>query len=103
GRPRMGFRADDRNTRMRRRDFLRQGGVFAGSTLLLAACVPAPSSSSSPPGAPIAVAPTRTAAKGVTFQGVAMPTYMPSTTGPTPDLPSTDPNVDPGFNSYPKN
>src|SRR5215475_10223211 len=120
------------DTYLTRRALLRRGGTVAGATLLLAACGPAASGTSSPTPAPQtappptsppaamaapvgAVAPTgvpasvaqptpavTSSAAAARFQGVVLPTYMPSSTGPTPDLPSTDPNIDPGFNSFPK-
>ena len=114
-----------------RRQFLRRGGVVAGSALLLAACGPAlspgnpppaatsapiaaptaasaPTSVSAPTSAPAATTPptpmaSAPSASTVRFQSVVLPTYLPSAAGPAPDLPSTDPNVDPGFNNYPRN
>src|SRR5690348_16129181 len=100
-----------------RRRFLRRTIGFGGATLLLAACGPTTPQASAPaPTPPRAAAPTPVAisqptasaagapsAAAVKFQGVVLPTYIPSANGPTPDLPSTDPNVDPGFNNFPKN
>src|ERR1051326_2173767 len=68
------------------------GGAFAVS--LASACAPtAPSASPTRPAA----AQTPTGARGV------LPTYVPSTSGPKPDVPASGPGYDDGFNKFPTN
>jgi hypothetical protein len=113
-----------------RRALLHRGGR-AGVTLLLSACSapsPAPTPTEPQPTAPkesgtiapatlaaapaaaTTVAPAPTAAakpgaaavSGTTFAGAQLPTYIPSTLGARPDLPSTGQNVSDGFLTYPR-
>ena len=108
--------------RLDRRTFLR---LTAGSTLflpvVLSACTSAatttppaaPPTSAPPPAAAAApasaaAAPTSAAASasapapaGASASG--LPTFVASTGGPKPDLPSTGPGIDDGFTNYPAN
>jgi putative aldouronate transport system substrate-binding protein len=109
-----------------RRALLRRGG-FAGMALLLSACsAPAPSPPAATTGAPAPTSPPKPAATGVAatsapaaavsttaapagaatsgtmFGGVLLPTYVPSTLGAKPDLPSSGPGISDGFLSFPK-
>jgi putative aldouronate transport system substrate-binding protein len=82
-----------------------QRGALAGMAVALSACsAPAPqaprAASGTPPGAPAVAS---GAATGTTFGGVQLPTYVSSTQGPKPDVPSTGPNISGGFLSYPAN
>jgi putative aldouronate transport system substrate-binding protein len=117
---------------MSRRALLRRGGLAGAALLLSACTAPSPAQPPAPTAAPpqptapkpsgttapaisataapaaaTAVAPTAAAkpaaaASGTTFAGALLPTYVPSTLGARPDLPSTAPNVSDGFLSYPK-
>ena len=119
--------ADDRGDVQTRRRFLRQlaGGALAVSALplLSAACAPAapPSTSAAPtsaptsaaasaPTAPIAAsapaaAPTPAGApiSAAAARAAGLPTYLPSTSKPKPDLPSNGPLYEDGYLSYPLN
>jgi putative aldouronate transport system substrate-binding protein len=51
-----------------------------------------------------AASPTQAAASsGKTFGGVLLPTYLPTSVGAKPDLPSTGPGISDGYLSYPAN
>jgi putative aldouronate transport system substrate-binding protein len=87
--------------RVSRRTFLR---LTAGTTLflplVLSACTSA--STTSAPATPASAGATPgTAAAGAPASG--LPTFVASTGGPKPDLPSTGPGIDDGFTNYPAN
>lgn len=77
----------------RRRLLQLGGGAFAAS--LAAACAPAtPTASPTRPAVPTAT--------GATASSV-FPTYVPSSSGPKPDVPASGPGYDDGFNKFPTN
>src|SRR6266700_2521142 len=87
-----------------RRTMLRRGALV-GTAIALSACrAPAPEAPRVASGTPQAAA---TGASGATagtiFGGVQLPTDVPSTLGPKPDVPSTGPNISAGFLTYPAN
>jgi len=89
-----------------RRSFLRisAGLAVAGASGLLAACgQPAPSLQQQ---APATVAPSKPSATSGAGQPVAkiaslLPTYIPNTQGPKPDLPSPGPGIDDAWLTFP--
>jgi putative aldouronate transport system substrate-binding protein len=87
------------NSEFSRRRFLRVAGGLAGGAMavpLLAAC--APSAPAAAPTRPAAAVPTSAA----TASGV-FPTYLPVASGPKADFPSTGPQYEDAFNSFPTN
>src|SRR5579864_88650 len=76
----------------RRRLLQLGGGVFAVS--LASAC--APSAPNASPTQPPAAQPAASATS-------VFPSYIPSTTGPKPDVPASGPGYDDGFNKFPTN
>jgi putative aldouronate transport system substrate-binding protein len=95
------------------------GASTLGAASLLAACTPTappaapakPAATTAPaaaapaetarPAAPATVAPAAVAPK--VSSRLKLPTYVPYTGGPKPDLPPTDEGVQAGYFSYPKN
>jgi len=73
-----------------RRRFLQLTAGGVGVTLLLEACAPAPA------------APKPTAASAAAGASGPLPTYIPPTGGPKPDLQSADPRISIGYLNYPK-
>jgi putative aldouronate transport system substrate-binding protein len=83
------------STELPRRTFLRLAGgaTLAGGALLTACAAPA---------TPATPKPTVVAATSAARASV-YPTYMPSASGPKPDLHDPDPRYEDGYNAYPKN
>jgi putative aldouronate transport system substrate-binding protein len=75
-----------------RRRFIRLAAGGVGVALLLEACAPAPAT----PKPTTAPAPAASAGTG------PLPTYLPPTGGPKPDLVSSDPRITQGFLNYPQ-
>lgn len=114
--------------RLTRRTLLRRGGGLTGIALLASACAPsavpaAPAPTSAPqptlPAAgaaptPVVAATARATAVPasalapaagnvpVKFAGVVLPSYIPTTSGAKPELPSSDPNISDAYRAYPK-
>lgn len=80
---------------LRRRDVLRQlavGVMAAGALPLLQAC-----------GTLTPAAPTAAPAAAPAAASAVFPTYLPTTSGPKPDYPSSGPQYEDGFTNYPAN
>ena len=100
-----------------RRVFVRGVGGMAAAAALLSACGPAvtapaatstraPAAASTAPPAPTitgtaAPTPRSQPAQVVKSGGVILPSYIPFTGGPKPDIPAANPNLSDGFFNYP--
>ena len=78
-----------------RRAVLRYAGGVAATAALASACAPAiPNLSAQPTALPTTLA-------GVRSGGVTLPSYIPFTGGPKPDIPAGSPNLSDGYFNYP--
>lgn len=85
---------------LQRRVLLRHVGGVTASALLASACAPLV------PGAPGRATPAATSAGTTTSAatrsgGVTLPSYLPFTGGPKPDVPAGSPNLSDGYFNYP--
>jgi putative aldouronate transport system substrate-binding protein len=80
---------------LRRRLILRYAGGLAATTALASACAPAL------PGASARPTSVATAAAGARSGGVSLPSYIPFSGGPKPDIPAASPNLSDGYFNYP--